>query len=39
MSKRASVTLIGAFVVGAVVLTVAAIALFGSGRLDRKSVV
>ncbi|MGD9235090.1 MAG: MlaD family protein [Desulfobacterales bacterium] len=32
MSKPANKTLIGAFVVGAVVLTVAAIVLFGSGR-------
>ncbi len=35
MSKPANKTLIGAFVVGAVALTVAAIALFGSGRLFR----
>ncbi len=35
MSKPASKTLIGAFVVGAVALTVAAIILFGSGRLFR----
>jgi paraquat-inducible protein B len=35
MSKPANKTLIGAFVVGAVVLTVAAIVLFGSGRFFR----
>jgi paraquat-inducible protein B len=37
MSKPANKTLIGAFVVGAVVLAVAAIVLFGSGRFFRKT--
>jgi len=36
MRKRASPTLIGAFVVGAVVLAVVAIGVFGSGRYFRK---
>ncbi len=36
MSKQANTTLIGAFVVGAVVLAVAAIILFGSGTLFRE---
>lgn len=37
MSKKANPTLIGAFVVGAVVLVFAAIAIIGSGRLFRKT--
>jgi paraquat-inducible protein B len=37
MSKPANKTLIGAFVVGAVVLAVAAIVLFGSGKFFRKT--
>jgi paraquat-inducible protein B len=37
MSKPANKTLIGAFVVGAVVLMVAAIVLFGSGRFFRET--
>jgi paraquat-inducible protein B len=36
MSRRASPTVIGAFVVGAVVLTVTAVGVFGSGRFFRK---
>ena len=36
MRKRASPTLIGAFVVGAVVLAVVAVGVFGSGRYFRK---
>ncbi len=35
MGKRANPAIVGAFVVGAVVLAVAAVALFGSGRLFR----
>lgn len=35
MGKRANPAVVGAFVVGAVVLAVAAVALFGSGRLFR----
>lgn len=35
MSKRASTTIIGAFVVGAVILGVAAVGIFGSGRFFR----
>ena len=37
MSKRANPTLIGAFVVGAIVLVVGAVTIIGSGRLFRKS--
>jgi len=37
MSKPANKTMIGAFVVGAVVLAVAAIVLFGSGKFFRKT--
>jgi paraquat-inducible protein B len=37
VSKKANPTLIGAFVVGAVVLVFAAIAIIGSGRLFRKT--
>ena len=37
MSKKANPTLIGAFVVGAVVLVFAAIAIIGSGQLFRKT--
>jgi len=37
MSKPANKTMIGAFVVGAVVLAVTAVALFGSGRFFRKT--
>ena len=37
MGKRANPAVIGAFVVGAVVLTVVAVAVFGSGRLFRKT--
>ena len=37
MSKPANKTLIGAFVVGAVVLAVAAIVLFGSGKFFKKT--
>lgn len=37
MGKRANPALVGAFVVGAVVLAVVAVALFGSGRLFRKT--
>jgi len=36
MSKRASTTIIGAFVVGAVILGVAAVGIFGSGRFFRQ---
>jgi paraquat-inducible protein B len=39
MSKPANKTLIGAFVVGAVALAVAAIVLFGSGKFFRKTAV
>lgn len=38
MSKQASKTLIGAFVVGSIILLVAAIVVFGSGRLFSKAV-
>jgi paraquat-inducible protein B len=37
MSSRANPTLVGAFVLGGLVLAVAAVALFGSGRLFRES--
>jgi paraquat-inducible protein B len=37
MSKSANKTMIGAFVVGAVVLAVAAVVLFGSGKFFRKT--
>jgi paraquat-inducible protein B len=37
MGKRANPAIIGGFVVGAVVLTVVAVAAFGSGRLFRKT--
>ena len=37
MSKKANPTLIGAFVIGAVVLVVAAVTVFGSGQLFRKT--
>ena len=36
MSRAANPSVIGAFVVGAVVLSVAAVVLFGSGRLFEK---
>jgi paraquat-inducible protein B len=37
MTRRANPALVGAFVLGALVLTVAAVAVFGSGRLFRES--
>jgi paraquat-inducible protein B len=37
MSKPANKTMIGAFVVGAVVLAVTAVVLFGSGKFFRKT--
>jgi len=37
MNRRVSPTLIGAFVVGAVLLSVLAVVMFGSGRYFRKT--
>ena len=37
MSKKANPTLVGAFVIGAVVLVVGAVTILGSGRLFRKT--
>ena len=37
VSKKANPTLIGAFVVGAIVLVVGAVTILGSGRLFRKT--
>ncbi|HWH75967.1 MAG TPA: MlaD family protein, partial [Candidatus Binatus sp.] len=37
MSKKASPALVGTFVVGAIVLVMAAVAIIGSGRLFRKT--
>ena len=37
MSKKANPTLIGAFVVGAIVLVIIAVTILGSGRLFRKT--
>lgn len=39
MSKSANKTLIGAFVVGALALLVAAVAVFGSGRLFKSAAI
>ncbi|MEE8574214.1 MAG: MlaD family protein [Thermodesulfobacteriota bacterium] len=37
MSKKASPTLIGIFVIGAIVLAIAAVVIFGSGKIFRKT--